>query len=74
MRSLASRTHKDATCQTIIIERNLHAMDHQPTPREAPQANQKRKGRAVIRGGAKRLHLLTEIERARYAKAVATAR
>ena len=49
-------------------------MDHQPTPREAPQANQKRKGRAVIRGGAKRLHLLTEIERARYAKAVATAR
>lgn len=45
-------------------------MDHQPTPREARQANQKRKGRAVIRGGAKRLHLLTEIERARYAKAV----
>jgi hypothetical protein len=74
MRSLASRTHKDATCQTIIIERSLHAMDYQPTPREARQANQKRKGRAVIRGGAKRLHLLTEIERARYAKAVATAR
>jgi hypothetical protein len=45
-------------------------MDHQPTPRETRQANQKRKGRAVIRGGAKRLHLLTQIERARYAAAV----
>lgn len=49
-------------------------MDHQPTPREMRQGNQKRKGRAVVRGGAKRLHLLTEIERARYAKVTAPAR
>lgn len=49
-------------------------MEHQATPREMRQANQKRKGRAVIRGGAKRLHLLVEIERARYAKAVSAAR
>jgi hypothetical protein len=49
-------------------------MDHQSTPREMRQANQKRKGRAVVRGGAKRLHLLTEIERTRFAKATAAAR
>lgn len=49
-------------------------MDHESTPREMRQENQKRKGRAVVRGGAKRLHLLSGIERARFAKAAATAR
>lgn len=41
-------------------------MEHEATPRQQRQENQKRRAQSIVRGGAKRIHMLAEIERKRY--------
>jgi hypothetical protein len=49
-------------------------MEYQKTGREARLDNQKRKRLTLTKGGAKRIHLLAEIERKRYREAEARPR
>lgn len=41
-------------------------MDYQTKPRDQKILNAARKGKSIVRGGVKRIHLLREIELRRY--------